>query len=84
MVSYGGSRGFLLICFNSAVKYFEVDIIMLVTVVVGMVILWGQKDILSNANLIFLKIGGRCLNLIETNMFKTEDYVPSREAMWRP
>ena len=35
MVTYGGSRGFLLICLNAAVRYVLVAIIMSVTVAVG-------------------------------------------------
>ena len=43
MVSYGGNRGFLLVCFNDAVKALEVAIIMLVEVAVVMMILWGNQ-----------------------------------------
>ena len=46
MVSDGGSRGFLFICLNAAVKYFAVAIIMSVAVAVGMMILWGNQEIL--------------------------------------
>ena len=38
MVLDGGSRGFLLICLNAAVKYFAVAIIISVAVGVGMMI----------------------------------------------
>ena len=44
MVSDGGSRGFLLIFFNSTVKYLVVAIIMSVAVEVGMMSLWGNKE----------------------------------------
>ena len=46
MVSYGGSRGFLLVCFNVAVKYLAVSIIIsvAVAVAVGMMSLWGNQD----------------------------------------
>ena len=44
MVSYGGSRGFLLICLNDAVKDFVVAIFMSVAVVVGM----KPRDTLSS------------------------------------
>ena len=40
MVSDGGSREFLLICLNAAVKYFAVAIIMSMEVAVGMMNLW--------------------------------------------
>ena len=43
MVSDGGSRGFLLICFNAAVKYLAVAIIMLVAVAVVMMSFWGNQ-----------------------------------------
>ena len=46
MVSDGGSRGFLLICLNAAVKYFAVAIIVSVAVAVGMMSLWGNQEIL--------------------------------------
>ena len=46
MVSDGGSRGFLLICLNDAVKYFEVAIIMSVAVSVGTMILRRNQDTL--------------------------------------
>ena len=46
MVSDGGSRGFLLICLNYAVKYFAVAIIMSVVVAVGMMSLWGNQETL--------------------------------------
>ena len=44
VVSYGGSRVFLLVCFNAAVKYLVVVIIMSVEVEVGMVNLWGKQE----------------------------------------
>ena len=44
IVSDGGSRGFLLIYFNAAVKSLVFAIIMSVTVAVGMVSLWGKKE----------------------------------------
>ena len=44
MLSVGHNRGFLLVCFNSAVKYLGVAIIMLVAVAVGMVILGGNQE----------------------------------------
>ena len=44
IVSYGRSRGFLLICFSAAFKYLAVVIIMYVTVEVGMVVLWGNQE----------------------------------------
>ena len=44
MVSDGGSRGFLLVCFNAAVTSLAVDIIMLVAVAVGMVSFWGKQE----------------------------------------
>ena len=44
VVSYGGSRGFLLVCFNAAVKSFVVAIIMSVAVVVVMMSLWVNQD----------------------------------------
>ena len=44
VVSDGGNRGFLLICFNAAVKSLEVAIIMLVIVAVGMMSLWVNQD----------------------------------------
>ena len=43
MVSDGGSRGFLVICVNAAVKCFAVTIIMSVTVAVGMMIFGETK-----------------------------------------
>ena len=42
MVLDGGSRGFLLICLNAAVKYFAVAIIMSVAVAAEMMSLWGN------------------------------------------
>ena len=44
MVSDGGNRWFLFVCFNASVKSLAVAIIMLVAVEVGMVILWGNKE----------------------------------------
>ena len=44
MVSYGGNRGFLLVCLNAAVKYLAVDIIMLVAVAVGMMSFLGNQE----------------------------------------
>ena len=44
MISDGGSRGFLLICLNDAVKYFVVAIVMSVAVTVGMISLWGNQE----------------------------------------
>ena len=44
MVSDGGSRGFLLICLNAAVKYFAVAILISVAVVVGMMSLWEKQE----------------------------------------
>ena len=44
MVSDGGSRIFLLICLNAAVKHFAVDIIMSLAVSVGMMSLWGKYE----------------------------------------
>ena len=44
MVSYGGSRGFLLIFLNAAVKSLEVAIIMLMTLAVGMMIFWVNQE----------------------------------------
>ena len=44
VVSYGGSGGFLLFCFNTAVKYLVVAIIMLVAVSVVIIILWVKQD----------------------------------------
>ena len=44
MVSDGGSRVFLLIFLNAAVKSFAVAIIMSVVVAVGMMILWGNQE----------------------------------------
>ena len=44
MVLYGGSRVFLLLYINAAVKYFAVAIIMSVAVAVGMVSLWGNQE----------------------------------------
>ena len=46
MVLDGGSRGFMLICLNSAVKYFAVAIIMSVAVAVGMMSLWVNQETL--------------------------------------
>ena len=46
MVSYGGSRGFLLICINAAVKSLAVDIIVSVEVAVKMMILWDYQETL--------------------------------------
>ena len=46
MVSDGGSRGFLLIFINAAVKYFAVAIIMSVAVTVGIMSLWGNQETL--------------------------------------
>ena len=46
MVSNGGSRGFLLIFLNAAVKYFAVAIIMSVAVAVGMMSLWVNQETL--------------------------------------
>ena len=40
----GGSREFLLICLNAAVKYCVVAIIMPVEVAVGMMSLWVNKE----------------------------------------
>ena len=42
IVSDGGSRGFLLICLNDAVKPFSVAIVMSVEVAVGTMSLWGN------------------------------------------
>ena len=42
MVSDGGNRVFLLVCFNTAVKFLAVAIIMSVAVEFGMVSLWGN------------------------------------------
>ena len=44
MVSDGGSRGFLLVCYYAAVKSLEVAIIMPVTVSVGIMSLWGNQE----------------------------------------
>ena len=44
MVSDGGIRGFLLLCFNAEVEYFVVAIIMSVAVAVGMTSFWGNQD----------------------------------------
>ena len=44
MVSDGGSREFMLICLNAAVKSFAVAIIMSVAVAVGMMRLWGNQE----------------------------------------
>ena len=44
MVSDGGSRIFLLICLNAAVKYFAVAILISVAVVVGMMSLWEKQE----------------------------------------
>ena len=44
MVSDGGSRGFLFVCFNTAVKYLAVAIIMLVVVAVVIMILWVNQE----------------------------------------
>ena len=46
MVSDCGSRVFLLICLNAAVKSFVVAIIMSVAVAVGMMSLWGNQETL--------------------------------------
>ena len=46
MVSYGGSRGFLLICLDAAVKYFGVAIFMSVAVVVDIMDLWVNQETL--------------------------------------
>ena len=43
MVSDGGSRRFLLVCFNAAVESLTVAIIMPVVAEVGMMILWGNQ-----------------------------------------
>ena len=45
MVSDDGSRIFLMICFNAAVKYFAVVVIMLVAVAVVIMSLWGNQEI---------------------------------------
>ena len=47
MVSDGGSRGFLLIFFNAAVKSLVVAIMMSVAVVVGMINFWGKQETIS-------------------------------------
>ena len=44
MVSDGGSRGFLLIFLNAAVKSLAVAILMLVAVAVFMMSLWGNQE----------------------------------------
>ena len=44
VLSYGGSRVFLLVCFNAAVKYLAVAIIMSVAVAVVMMSLWVNQD----------------------------------------
>ena len=44
MVSDGGSREFLLIFLNAALRYFAVAIIMSVAVAVGMMIFWGNQE----------------------------------------
>ena len=44
MVSDGGIRGFLLVCFNAAVKSLSFAIIMSVVVAVGMISLWGNQE----------------------------------------
>ena len=43
-VSNGGSRSFLIIFVNAAVKYLVVDMIMLVEVAVGKMSLWGNQE----------------------------------------
>ena len=45
MVSDGGSRGFLLIFFNAAVKSLVVAVMMSVSVAVGMINFWGKQEI---------------------------------------
>ena len=45
MVSDDGSRIFLMIFFNAAVKYFAVVVIMLVAVAVVIMSLWGNQEI---------------------------------------
>ena len=44
MVSYGGSRVFLLVCVHAAVKSLVVAIIMSVAVAVVMMSLWVNQD----------------------------------------
>ena len=44
VVSYGGSRVFLLVCFNAAVKYLVVVIIISMAVAVVMMSLWINQD----------------------------------------
>ena len=44
MVSDGGSRGFLLVCFNSAVKYLAFAITMSVAVAIVVVSLYGNQE----------------------------------------
>ena len=44
MVSDGDRRGFLLICFNSTVKYLVVAMFMFLAVAVGMMSLWGNQE----------------------------------------
>ena len=46
MVSYGGSRGFLLICLNAAVKYLAVAVNMSVAVEFCMMSLWENQETL--------------------------------------
>ena len=44
MVSYGGSRGSLLVYFNASVKYLVVAIIMSVLVAVVIIGFWGNQE----------------------------------------